>query len=70
MRSKSVVLDVMLDKHFVCQVTYPLTGRHLIEYNGQILESIDEKELKKIIETKRPSLKGKKWHVAFTNQKI
>lgn len=70
MRPKSVILDVMLGNHFICQVAYPLTGRHLIEYNGQILESIDEVELRKIIESKRPSLKGKKYHVAFTNQKV
>ena len=70
MRPKSIILDVMLDKHFVCQVAYPLTGKQLIEHNGKILEVMDEAELRNIIETKRPSLKGKNYHVAFTNRKV
>ena len=70
MKPKSILVDVMLGDHYECQVSYPLRGYPLIESNGEVVEIIDENVLRNIIETKKPSLKNKNYHVAFTNQRV
>lgn len=66
MKQKSILIDVMLDDHYECQVIYPLRGYPLVDG----LEVIDNYLLKSIIETKRPSLRNKDYHIEFTNQKV
>ena len=66
MKQRSILLDVMLGNHYECQVSYPLRGYPLVDG----LEVIDTNLLRLIIETKRPSLRNKDYHVAFTNQKV
>lgn len=70
MKQKSILMDVMLGNHFECQIEYPFRGYPLEEIDGQVVEVIDNTFLRTLIEAKRPSLKGKGYHVEFTNQKV
>jgi len=56
----TVYIDVMLNGSFVCQLPY--------EYRPFI--SIKEKDVKRFIVNKRPTLKGKDIKIAFTNNKV
>ena len=67
---KSILMDVMVGNHYECQIEYPLTGRKTVEIDGNLMEVIDENYLHQLIETKKPSLKYKDYHVEFTDRKI
>ena len=65
---RKVLLDVMLDNRYVCQLNYDRHGYpELID--GEIIEVFKEDEIRSFIEEKRPSLKGKDFKVSFTNDK-
>lgn len=50
-----ISFDVMLNGRFVCSLKYQYCS----------LFPITEEELSKFVESKRPSLKGKKYNIAF-----
>lgn len=52
---KTFVFDIMLDGRFVCTLKYKYCA----------LFQIDFEELKKFILSKKPSLKGKDYRIAF-----
>jgi hypothetical protein len=52
---KTLFLDVMLNDRFVCTLKYKFCPLFPIELD----------DLKKFIESKRPSLKGKDYRIAF-----
>lgn len=52
---KTFVFDIMLDGRFVCTLKYKYCA----------LFPIDFEELKKFILSKKPSLKGKNYRIAF-----
>lgn len=64
----SILIDVMLGDHYECQVEYPFSLCDLFDYNGELIREINEDRLRKIVETKKPSLKGKDWHVYFVTK--
>ena len=52
---KTFIFDVMLDGRFICTLKYKYCA----------LFQIDFEELKKFILSKKPSLKGKDYRIAF-----
>ena len=52
---KTITFDVMLNGRFICTLKYKFCPLFPIELDG----------LKKFIESKRPSLKGKDYNIAF-----
>ena len=64
----SILLDVMVGEHHVCQFTYPCSSIEL--FDGRVIPLVNEDEVQKFIEERRPSLKYKKYHVEFSNQKV
>ena len=54
---KTFVFDVMLNGRDVCTMTYKYCPAFVIT----------EDEITKFVEDKRPSLKGKKWHIVPCN---
>ena len=58
MSSNTLLLDIMVDGHFYCQLPYADKP----EYT--------DTELKDYIESKRPNLKNKKYRIEFSNQKV
>ena len=52
---KDLIFDVMLNGRFVCTLKYKFC----------LLFPIELGDLKKFIESKRPSLKGKDYRIAF-----
>ena len=62
-----VLLDIMLDGRFVCQLRY--SGRPFPTIvGGVILPTYDGEDIKRFVEEKRPSLKGKGYRIEFSNQ--
>lgn len=57
---KNILIDVMEKGTFLCQVRYPYCP----------LWPLDVKEVRKYIEDKRPSLKGRKFQIYQSNQRI
>lgn len=66
---KPILLDVMLNNHFVCQLKYDKQGFPAL-IDGNIVEQHNIEDLERFVEEKRPSLKGKPYTIAFSNQKI
>lgn len=54
-KMKTITFDVMLNGRFICTLKYKFCPLFPIELDG----------LKKFIESKRPSLKGKDYNIAF-----
>ena len=52
---KDLIFDVMLNGRFVCTLKYSFCP----------LSPITPEEIAKFVESKRPSLKGKKYNIAF-----
>ena len=66
---KPVYIDVMVGNNFVCQLRYDKPGFPEI-HDGEVIETHREKDIKAFIEEKRPSLRGKPYHVSFSNQRV
>lgn len=58
--NKSVYLDIMLKGRFIKQLRY--------EYCP--IFDVKAKDLKKFVESKMPSLKGKGYNINFSNQRV
>jgi len=61
---RPVLLDIMLGGRFVCQLKYTKRGLPKM-IDGKIIECHDPGDLKRFVEEKRPSLKGKDYQIAF-----
>ena len=66
---KTLLLDIMLNGRFKCQLKYEKNGFPLI-MDGEVLESYDASDLKEFVERERPSLKGKDFKIEFATQKV
>ena len=66
--AKKVLLDIMLNGKFICQLKYDgMPFPELI--NGKIVPVYDTEDLEKFVFEKRPSLRGKDIRIEFSNQK-
>ena len=63
-----MLLDIMLNGRFVCQLNYKKKG-YYTKTNGKLVEVHSDNEITHFVETMRPSLKGKNYNVCFTNNK-
>lgn len=68
--NKPILVDVMLGGKFVCQLKYTKRGFPRIFADGEVIESVSQDDLRAFVEEKRPSLKGKDYKVAFSNQRV
>lgn len=66
---KPILIDVMLNNHFVCQIKYTKRGFPKM-IGGRISEVHDMNDIKRFIEQKRPSLKGKPYEICFSTQSL
>ena len=66
----TLLIDVMIGDSFICQLPYYHHGYPTILDDGSFIETYDTEELEKFVLDKRPSLKNKKFHIEFTNQKL
>jgi hypothetical protein len=66
---KTLLLDVMLDGRFKCQLKYEKPAFPLI-LDGEVVESYDASDLREFVERERPSLKGKDFKIEFATQKV
>lgn len=60
-KTKKILLDIMLNDRFVCQLAYPVAAGEKI---------VDIKDLEWFVTFKRPSLNGKKFNINFSEQKV
>ena len=68
MAKKQILLDVMLNGRFVCQLKYNRRGfPEMID--GEVKESHKIEDLERFVFEKRPSLRGKDIRIEFSNQK-
>lgn len=64
-----ILLDVMLNGHYVCQLKYPKRGFPQV-VDGETLECHNYEDFEKFVLKQRPSLKGKPFVVLPSNQKV
>lgn len=64
-----VLIDVMCNGRFVCQIKYPHKGT-LEMIDGKIKEVYDCEDIKAFVLEKRPSLIGKNIKLAFSNSRV
>ena len=68
MAKKQILLDVMLNGRFVCQLKYD--GMPFPEMiNGKVVPVYDTEDMERFVFEKRPSLRGKDIKIEFSNQK-
>lgn len=66
----TITFDVMLHERFVCTLSMPLGLKHLVGYNGDEPQFvIPDDDFFRFIEEKRPSLKGKDYHICPCSNK-
>ena len=66
-RPNFVLIDVMISGRFVCQLRY--TGKPFPSVVGGVIMPVyDGDDIKRFVEEKRPSLKGKGYQIEFSNQ--
>lgn len=63
-----LLIDVMLGDRFVCQLRYLGRPFPSVVEDGVILPTYDGDDIKRFVEEKRPSLKGKGYRIEFSNQ--
>ena len=68
-KTKSILLDVMVDNRCVCQLEYNRFYPIMLD-DGTPMDCVSAEDIQKFIEEKRPSLKYQKYHVEFSNQKV
>ena len=67
--TKPLFLDIMLNGKYICQMKY--TGRPTVEFvSGELMPVYDFDDLYRFVDSQRPSLKGKKYSICPTNQRI
>lgn len=68
--STPILLDVMLDGRFVCQLRYHSDRRfyHLCCQKVVSSSLYDSDSLRYFVESRRPSLAGKRYSIRFSNQ--
>ena len=64
-----VLLDVMLNGHYVCQLRYTKRG-FPTTVDGKTVECYDYNDFERFVLEQRPSLKGKPFVVLPSNQKV
>lgn len=67
--AKTLLLDIMLDGRFKCQLKYEIASFPLV-LDGEVVESYDISDLQEFVERERPSLKGKDFKIEFATQKV
>ena len=67
--AKTVLLDVMLNGRFVCQLKYPKRGLPDM-VDGEIIEVHNQQEIKDFVFQQRPSLIGKDIVIEFASQRV
>jgi|GEM_PF-3385179 len=67
-----VLFDVLLNDRFVCQLSYTKEVTALTTDDGKEFCGVHFKknEIKNYVISKMPSLKGRDFQVAFTNQRL
>lgn len=63
-----LLIDVMIGERFICQLRYLGRPFPSVMEGGVILPTYDGEDIKRFIEEKRPSLKGKGYRIEFSNQ--
>ena len=66
---KPVLLDIMQDGRFLCQLRYNKRGFPQM-INGEFVEVHDQKDIEEFVYSQRPSLKGKNIKIEFSNQSV
>jgi len=69
MKKPEILLDIMLDGRFVCQLRYARQGQLKI-INGHMAEVYDLDDLQSFVEKERPSLIGQPYKIEFSQQHI
>ena len=69
MKKPKILLDIMLDGRFVCQLRYARHGQLKI-INGHMAEVYDLDDLQSFVEKERPSLIGQPYKIEFSQQLI
>lgn len=64
-----LLIDVMIGERFICQLRY-LGNPFPSVVGGVILPTYDGDDIKRFVEEKRPSLKGKGYRIEFSNQSV
>ena len=68
MAKKQILLDIMLNGRFICQLKYEgMPFPELI--NGKVVPVYDSEDMERFVFEKRPSLRGKDIRIEFSNQK-
>lgn len=68
-KSPPILIDVMCDGYFVCQLKYTRRGwPELID--GKVEEVYDSEEIKAFVLEQRPSLRRKNIKLAFSNSRV
>ena len=63
--------DVMLKDRHVCTLQMPVGLNYLVGYKGGMpIFDIPFKVFKDFVEQKRPTLKGKKYHIEFVTKQV
>lgn len=57
--STTILLDIMQDGRFICQMKYPHRGFPQM-LDGKVIEAYDYNDFEKFVFEKRPSLRNKK----------
>ena len=66
---KPLLLDVMLDGRFLCQLRYAKRGFPML-LDGEVVENHRLEDLESFVYEKRPSLRGKNIKIALSNQSV
>ena len=69
-RNHMLYLDVMIGNEWKGQVKYDGPGLPIMLEDGFFMESYDLGELRSFVEDRKPSLKGKDYHLEFSNQRV
>ena len=67
--TKKILLDVMLNGRFVCQLKYDKRGLPDM-VDGKIIEVHNQQEIKDFVFQQRPSLIGKDIVIEFASQRV
>ena len=68
MAKKQILLDVMLNGRFICQLKYDGSPFPTM-VNGEVKPVYDSEDIRKFVYNQRPSLRGKDIRIEFSNQK-
>lgn len=68
-QSAPILLDIMQDGRFLCQMKYPHRGFPQM-LDGKLVETYDYNDFEKFVFEKRPSLRNKKIAILPSNQRI